>query len=108
MCGSARRISSPLSSRIRRSTPWAAGCWGPKLTGVSAVVGDSRFGDGARAQRTSEVAHAAGGRLGANLLREDLLGAHLVQAVVSGRVVCRTHSSTEVVWTGEKRRSPSA
>ena len=24
--GSARRTSSPLSSRIRRSTPWAAGC----------------------------------------------------------------------------------
>jgi len=26
--GSARRISSPFSSRIRRSTPCAAGCWG--------------------------------------------------------------------------------
>jgi hypothetical protein len=25
-------LTSPLSSRIRRSTPCAAGCWGPKLT----------------------------------------------------------------------------
>lgn len=28
LTGSARRISSPLSSRISRSTPCAAGCWG--------------------------------------------------------------------------------
>src|SRR5574343_577249 len=31
MCGSARWTTSPSSSRTRRSTPCAAGCWGPKL-----------------------------------------------------------------------------
>ncbi|KAI3486306.1 hypothetical protein L1887_50200 [Cichorium endivia] len=36
---SVRRISSPLSSRIRRNTPWAAGCWGPKLTLLDGVGG---------------------------------------------------------------------
>src|SRR5438034_8995157 len=31
MCGSTRSTSSPSSSSTRRSTPWAAGCCGPKL-----------------------------------------------------------------------------
>src|SRR5262245_2335816 len=31
MCGSTRSTISPSSSRTRRSTPWAAGCCGPKL-----------------------------------------------------------------------------
>lgn len=31
--GSARRICSPLTSRMSRRTPCAAGCCGPKLTG---------------------------------------------------------------------------
>src|SRR3954452_11951190 len=31
MCGSTRSTTSPSSSRTRRSTPWAAGCCGPKL-----------------------------------------------------------------------------
>src|SRR6516164_4382436 len=31
MCGSTRSTTSPLSSSTRRSTPWAAGCCGPKL-----------------------------------------------------------------------------
>src|SRR5512135_3585586 len=31
MCGSARSITSPSISSTRRSTPWAAGCCGPKF-----------------------------------------------------------------------------
>lgn len=31
MWGSHFLTDSPLSSRTRRNTPWAAGCWGPKL-----------------------------------------------------------------------------
>src|SRR5262245_43133 len=31
MCGSTRSTTSPSSSSTRRSTPWAAGCCGPKL-----------------------------------------------------------------------------
>src|SRR5262245_9705093 len=31
MCGSAFWMTSPSNSSTRRSTPWAAGCWGPKL-----------------------------------------------------------------------------
>src|SRR5437868_5363235 len=31
MCGSTRSTISPSSSSTRRSTPWAAGCCGPKL-----------------------------------------------------------------------------
>lgn len=31
MCGSDFLTSSPSSSRIKRNTPWAAGCCGPKL-----------------------------------------------------------------------------
>src|SRR3990172_7593494 len=31
ICGSARWMTSPSISSTRRSTPWAAGCWGPKL-----------------------------------------------------------------------------
>jgi hypothetical protein len=31
MCGSARSTTSPFISSTRRSTPWAAGCCGPKL-----------------------------------------------------------------------------
>ena len=31
MCGSARSTTSPSISRMRRSTPCAAGCCGPKL-----------------------------------------------------------------------------
>lgn len=38
MWGSARRISSPFSSRMRRNTPCAAGCWGPKLTAVLVIL----------------------------------------------------------------------
>src|SRR5262249_12726649 len=43
ICGSTRVTTSPSSSRTRRSTPWAAGCCGPKLmvngrTSASAVV----------------------------------------------------------------------
>src|SRR6185436_845249 len=32
MCGSARWITSPSISSTRRSTPCAAGCWGPKFS----------------------------------------------------------------------------
>src|SRR5262245_44451437 len=32
MCGSAFWITSPSISSTRRSTPWAAGCCGPKLS----------------------------------------------------------------------------
>ena len=32
MCGSARFTVSPSSCSIRRKTPWAAGCCGPKFT----------------------------------------------------------------------------
>ena len=35
LTGSARRISSPLSSKISRSTPCAAGCWGLVQTRIS-------------------------------------------------------------------------
>src|SRR4029453_276101 len=31
MCGSALWMTSPSISSTKRSTPWAAGCWGPKL-----------------------------------------------------------------------------
>jgi len=31
MCGSARLTVSPSRCNISRRTPWAAGCWGPKL-----------------------------------------------------------------------------
>src|SRR5580704_11122883 len=31
ICGSTRSTTSPSSSSTRRSTPWAAGCCGPKL-----------------------------------------------------------------------------
>src|SRR5437588_4089472 len=31
MCGSTRSTTSPSSSSTKRSTPWAAGCCGPKL-----------------------------------------------------------------------------
>src|SRR5262245_43073908 len=32
MCESAFWITSPSISSTRRSTPWAAGCWGPKFS----------------------------------------------------------------------------
>src|ERR1700684_2120850 len=43
ICGSTRSTTSPSSSRTSRSTPWAAGCCGPKLmvklrSAVSAMV----------------------------------------------------------------------
>src|SRR5690349_20954913 len=49
ICGSARSTTSPSSSRTRRSTPWAAGCCGPKLivklrTAVSAISHKLRRG----------------------------------------------------------------
>src|SRR6478735_5609089 len=31
-CGSAFMMVSPSISSTRRSTPWAAGCWGPKFS----------------------------------------------------------------------------
>src|SRR5580698_2293982 len=31
ICGSTRATTSPSSSSTKRSTPWAAGCCGPKL-----------------------------------------------------------------------------
>src|SRR5215470_14245995 len=48
ICGSTRSTTSPSSSSTRRSTPWAAGCCGPKLivklrTAASFMVAYSLF-----------------------------------------------------------------
>src|SRR3954471_2434890 len=40
MCGSTRATISPSSSSTSLSTPWAAGCWGPKLMVKFLRLGD--------------------------------------------------------------------
>src|SRR3972149_4306112 len=39
MCGSARSMTSPSISSTSRSTPWAAGCCGPKLSVLLRISG---------------------------------------------------------------------